>query len=94
MWQGSAVQSRFRGRLVWSLVTGLVRRHINTELINSGSSIVSVTGCLGGSIMPATGLYSIGKSAQNLVSRSQAYRHNQLSDSDSSTVQASGSNNG
>ena len=35
----------------------------------------------GGSIMPATGLYSIGKSTQNLVGRSQAYQHNQYHNS-------------
>ena len=33
------------------------------------------TGHLGGSIMLATGLYSVGKSAQDLVGKSQAYRH-------------------
>ena len=31
--------------------------------------------------MPATGLYSIGKSARNLVGRSQAYRRDQYRNS-------------
>ena len=56
--------------------------------------MVSVTGFLGGSIMPAMGLYSVGKSAQNLVGRLQAYWCDQLSDLGSSTVRASGGDSG
>ena len=36
---------------------------------------------MGGSIIPATGLYSVGKSARNLVGRSQAYRCDQYRNS-------------
>ena len=35
----------------------------------------------GGSTMPATGSYSVGKSARNLVGRSQAYRRDQYRNS-------------